>query len=331
MNKDFLLEDIEQACRILEVEANAILDLKGRLGQDFIRALDLIESCKGKVVFTGMGKSGMIARKVASTFNSTGTPSCYLHPAESSHGDLGLIGGEDIVLAMSYSGETKEMEPLVSYVVRKNIPLVVIGGKAESLLAKSATVFLAVTVQHEACPLGLAPTASTTATLALGDALAMCLLKRKGFQSENFAELHPRGNLGARLLTRVKEVMHTGDVLPLVTQNVSMKDVISMMTRKEVRGVAGIVDDHQELIGVITDGDLRRSLDRSENPLLLKARDIHSSKPKTIDQEELAEKALFLMEEFKIQSLFVVDNKTTKANRPVGILHLQDLLKSKIR
>lgn len=324
-------EDIKLACRVLEIEERAILDLKNRLDKKFVQSLDLIENCRGKIVFTGMGKSGIIARKIASTFSSTGTPSCYLHPAESSHGDLGLVASEDIVVAISYSGETKELEPLVSYVVRKNIPLIVLAGKPKSFLVKSATVFLDVSVKEEACPLGLAPTASTTATLALGDALAMCLLKRKGFQSENFAELHPHGSLGARLLTRIKDVMHTGDALPLVTQDVSMKDVISIMTGKEVRGVAGIINDNKELIGIITDGDLRRSLSRSENPLLLKVKDIHSTEPKTIDKEELVEKALFLMEDFKIQSLFVVDKTGVNANIPVGILHFQDLLKSKVR
>ncbi len=325
------MTDIEQGARVLEIEARAIHHLRDRLDQNFVKALDILQNCKGKVVFTGMGKSGHVARKIASTMSSTGTPAVFLHPAESSHGDLGLITEGDVVIAISYGGEALEMQDVLKFAARKGLQVIGITGKAKSTLAQSSNVVLDVSVEEEACPLGLAPTASTTATLALGDAIAMCLLKRRGFKEEDFAEYHPGGSLGRRLLTRVEDVMHTGEGLPIVKPETAMRDVLAVMTKKEVRGVAGVVNEAGSLIGVITDGDIRRCLEKSHNPLGDKAQDIMSKNPKTVDAVELAEKASFMMEEFAIQSLFVVRRSSAQPTQPIGLLHFQDLLKAKLR
>lgn len=323
--------DIEQGARVLDIEARAIDSLRKKMNQTFVQAVDVLFSCKGKVVITGMGKSGHVGRKIASTMSSTGTPAVFLHPAESSHGDLGLVSNGDVVIAISYGGEAHELQDVLKFTARKGIPLIGITGKIKSTLAQASTVVLDVGIEEEACPLGLAPTASSTATLALGDALAMCLIKRRGFKEEDFAEFHPGGSLGRRLLTRVEDVMHSGDGLPVVKATTGMRDVLKAMTKKEVRGVAGVVDDSGSLIGVITDGDIRRCLEKSHNPLDDKAADIMSKNPKTVDANELAEKALFMMEEFAIGSLFVVRRSSSQPTHPTGLLHLQDLLKAKLR
>ena len=323
--------DLAEAGRVLDIEARAIVTLKERLDENFVKAVDILMACEGKVVITGMGKSGHIGRKIASTMASTGTPAFFLHPAESSHGDLGVVGMKDVLIAISNGGETPELQDVLRYAARKGIPLIGITGKKNSVLAKASTVVLDISVEEEACPLGLAPTSSSTVTLALGDALAMCLLKRRGFQEEDFAEYHPGGSLGRRLLTHVKDVMHTGDGLALVQLNTNMRDVLAFMTRKEVRGIAGVLDDKQNLIGVITDGDIRRRLEKSHNPLEDAASDILSRNPKTVDANELAEKALFMMEQFSIQTLFVVERASEHPQRPVGLLHLQDLIKARLR
>ena len=326
-----MIRDIEEATRVLDIEARAIDHIKGRLGDAFVKAVDILSSCEGKVVITGMGKSGHVGRKISSTMSSTGTPSVFLHPAESSHGDLGVVSPKDVIIAISYGGETPELQDVLRFSARKGIPLVAMTGKVGSTLGVAANVVLDVSIEVEACPLGLAPTASSTATLALGDALAMCLLKRRGFKEEDFAEYHPGGSLGRRLLTRVEDVMHTGESLPVVQLNTGMREVLALMTRKEVRGVAGVVDATGALAGVITDGDLRRRLEKSHNPLEDVAKDLMSKNPKTVDASELAEKALFMMEQFSIQSLFVVRRASSPSQRPVGLLHLQDLIKAKLR
>lgn len=323
-------QDLEEASRVFDIEARAILDLKARTGETFVKAIDLLLDCKGKVIITGMGKSGIVGKKIAATFSSTGTPAIFVHPAESSHGDLGMIAKGDVILAISYSGETAELSHVLAYAARKDIPLLGLTGKMKSALAQASQVTLDVSVKEEACPIGLAPTASTTATLALGDALAVALMKRRGFKTEDFAEFHPAGTLGARLLTRVKDVMHKGDAVAIVKATDDMKSVISKMTAKEVRGVAGVVDDSGQLIGIITDGDLRRRLDKSQNPLQDKAGDIMSANPKTVGADEMAERALYVMEQFTIQSLFVVD-KQSGSQKPIGLLHFQDLLKANVR
>ena len=323
--------NIEEARRVLKIEAQALLDMAEKLDDSFNKAVEMIMNCRGKLIISGIGKSGQIARKISSTFSSTGTPSLFLHPAESSHGDLGVITEQDLVLAISYGGNTAELTELVNFLARKNIPMISMTGNKDSVLGKSATVMLSIAVKEEACPFGLAPTTSSTATLALGDALAMAVLKKKGFRKEDFAQFHPGGSLGRKLLTRVRDVMHAGDALPIVKPQEDMVKVISLMTAKEVRGVAGVVDDQGALLGVITDGDIRRRLEKSKNPLSEKAQDLMSKNPKTIDADELAERALFVMEQFRIQTLFVVDKNQSQTQAPVGLLHLQDLLQAKIR
>ncbi|ASD64683.1 KpsF/GutQ family sugar-phosphate isomerase [Bdellovibrio bacteriovorus] len=322
---------IQQGLKVLEVEAQAILALKERLGDSFEQVVKMITACEGKIVLTGMGKSGQIARKLASTFSSTGTPAVFLHPAESSHGDLGLVENNDVVIALSYGGESPEFAGILRFVSRKGIPLIAITGKPESSLAKAAQVTLNVHVSEEACPLGLAPTASSTATLAMGDAVAMAVMAEKGFSSEDFAEFHPGGSLGYRLLTRVRDVMHGGDALPTVTLETPVRQVFSIMTHKDVRGAAGIVDEKGDLVGVITDGDIRRRLEKSNDPLTGLAKDLMTTNPRTIDANELAEKALFVMEQFQIQMVFVLDKESANPRKPVGILHIQDLLRAKVR
>lgn len=322
---------IEQGLKVLDVESQAILALKNRIGSDFEKVVALIKSCSGKLVITGMGKSGQIARKLASTFSSTGTPAVFLHPAESSHGDLGLVENDDVVIALSYGGESPEFAGILKFVARKGIPLVAITGNLKSSLAQAAQLNLDVAVSEEACPLGLAPTASSTATLAMGDAIAMAVMAEKGFSSADFAEFHPGGKLGYRLLTRVRDVMHGGEALPTVGLQSPIKEVFSIMTHKDVRGAAGIVNENGDLVGVITDGDIRRRLEKSSDPLTGQAKDLMTTNPRTIDANELAEKALFVMEQFQIQMVFVLDKESALPKKPVGILHIQDLLRAKVR
>ncbi len=322
--------DIAELQRVLEIEAQSILDVRNQVVETFPEALNIISKCEGKVFLTGIGKSGLIARKIASTLSSTGTPAIFIHAAESSHGDLGMITSNDVVIALSNSGETDELNNLIQYVSRKNIPLVSITKDPNSTLGKASAVVLKVAVKEEACPMGLAPTSSTTAALALGDALAISLFKRKGFKTENFAEFHPGGNIAKRLLTHVRDIMHQGSDLPLVSPQTSMKDVIYKMTASEVRGVAGVVENNT-LVGIITDGDLRRRLESSKSILDETAETLMSQKPKVVDSSELAEKALQMMEHHKIQSLFVTDKTSKTPNAPVGIIHIQNILKSGIR
>lgn len=325
------MSDVEEGRRVLKIEAQSILDVCERLNGSFSTAVQMVLDCPGKVIVTGIGKSGQVARKMASTLSSTGTPALYLHPAESAHGDMGVISKGDLVLAFSYGGESPELSPLLRYLARKDVALIGFTARGESALAKHANVVLDIAVKEEACPLGLAPTSSSTVSLALADALAMAVLKRRGFRKEDFAEFHPGGSLGRKLTMRVKDVMHKGDALPLVGPDESMTKVISLMTSRDVRGVAGVMDSHQSLIGIITDGDIRRRLEKSSNPLHEKASDVMSKNPKTIDCNELAEKAAFLMEQFKIDRLFAIDRLSDNPQRPVGLIHFQDLLGAGIR
>ncbi|MDZ4676924.1 MAG: KpsF/GutQ family sugar-phosphate isomerase [Oligoflexia bacterium] len=322
---------IGEAKRVFDIEAQAILDLKNKLDNKFDEAVGMLIDCNGKVVVTGMGKSGQIARKIASTLSSTGTPAIFVHPAETSHGDLGVVSQNDVVLALSYGGETDEMHDLIEFAKRKGLRLISLTGNKKSTLALASDISLDVSVKEEACPLGLAPTASTTATLAMGDALAVAVLTKRGFKKEDFAQFHPGGSLGRRLLTRVSDLMHSGEAVSVVTPDTKMKEVISKMTAKEVRGVCGVVDSDGALIGTITDGDLRRRLDKSINPLNEMAQDIMGKNPKIVDANEMAERALFLMEQFAIQTLFVIDKSKNQGNKPVGLLHLQDILKARVR
>jgi arabinose-5-phosphate isomerase len=321
---------IERAQSVLKLEAESILNLVSKVDASFEKAVEMVLACKGKVVVTGIGKSGQIARKIASTLSSTGTPSLYLHPAESSHGDLGVISDHDLVIALSYGGETAELNHVLNFVSRRDVKMIAMTGKPESSLAQAATVMISVAVEREACPLNLAPTSSSTAMLAMGDALAMAVLEMRGFKTENFAEFHPAGSLGAKLL-KVKDVMKAGAALPFVTPETTMKEVLTKMTHQSVRGAAGVIDAEQNLAGIITDGDIRRFLEKNQNPLQALAKDVMSHNPKTIDASELAEKALFLMEQFRIQMLVVLDKASTKPLQPVGMLIYSDLLAAKIR
>jgi len=322
---------IKQGLQVLDIEASAILALKDRLDDSFVEAVKIIKECRGKLIVTGMGKSGQIARKMASTFSSTGTPAVFVHPAESAHGDLGIVVDGDVIIALSYGGESPELAPILAFAVRKDISVIAITGSINSTLAKAAKAVLNISVSAEACPLNLAPTASSTASLAMGDALAMAVLNEKGFSPEEFAEFHPGGSLGYRLLTRVKDVMHTGEALPLVRLETPVREVLTIMTHKNVRGACGVLDQSGDLLGVITDGDIRRRLEKSPDPLTGAAKDLMTKNPRTIDANELAEKALFLMEQFRIQMVFVFDKLCDQPHKPVGILHIQDLLRSKIR
>lgn len=324
-------KDLEEAKRVLQVEAQSILDLKERLDEAFEKAVEMIFSTSGKVIVTGVGKSGQIGRKIASTLSSTGTPSLYLHPTESSHGDLGVIADNDLVIAISYSGSSFELSDVMTFCTRRGVSLIGLVGSKDSALANAANVFLDISVKEEACPLKLAPTSSSTVTLALGDALAMAVLKRRGFKEEDFAEFHPGGSLGRKMLTRVSDVMHTGAALPLVHSETPMSEVVCAMTGEAVKGAAGVVDSEKTLIGIITDGDIRRRLTRGEFGLSGTAGDLMSKNPKTVDSGELAQKALFVMEQFKINLLFVIDRMATNPKKPVGVLHIQDLIKANLR
>lgn len=332
-----MISILEKAKEVLDIESESILNLKSGLGDDFLKALDLILKCEGKVIISGIGKSGIIARKMASTMSSTGTPAVFLHAAESSHGDLGVISKSDLVIAISYGGESAELEDLLKFINRVGVKLISITGNKESRLAQAGDVVIYIPIQKEACPLGLAPTSSTTATLAMCDALAMCALEAKGFQAKDFAEYHPGGKLGRKLLTRVSDVMLSKS-LPLVHETSLFKDVLELMTQAQVRGICGVLNSEDELIGVVTDGDLRRKLNLeiekgsvSKSLVSLTAKELMSVNPKTLDKSELAEKALFLMEQFRIQCLFVMDKAALKTSKPVGLIHLQDLLAAKIR
>ncbi len=326
--KNFSKEDIlAEAIRVLDIEAQAISNLRQRIDENFFKAVELISSCKGKVIVSGIGKSGQVGRKISSTLSSTGTPSVYLHPAETSHGDLGVIGNGDLVLAISYGGESTELSDLLAFVTRKEIPLVGMTGNKNSSLGKAADIVLDIHVSAEACPMGLAPTSSTTATLVMGDALAMSVLKVRGFKESDFAELHPGGKLGRKLLTRVKDLMHTEDDLALVGADLPLREILPVMARG-VRGVVGVIDEKGVLIGAVTDGDIRRRLLRS-NPLDDLVKNVMSSNPKTIGRDELAEKALTQMEKLSVQCLFVTDS-AKEGIKPVGIIHFQDILKAKI-
>ena len=315
---------------VIEIEAQALLALRERIDERFEKAVGIIQKCTGKIVVTGIGKSGQIARKMASTFSSTGTPAVYLHPAESSHGDLGMISAGDVVIALSYGGASPELMPILNHAARKGNPIIALTGSLKSILAESATVTLDVSVAREACPLALAPTASSTASLAMGDALAMAVMEVKGFSADQFAENHPGGSLGFKL-SRVLDNMHTGTGFILCPEDLPVRKVFSSMSQRETRGAAGIIDQAGNLVGVITDGDVRRRLENSDDPLSGLAKDVMSKNPRTIDSNEIAEKALFMMEQFRINVLFVVDGSSAQPQKPVGVIHIQDLLKNKIR
>ncbi len=310
------------ARRVLEVEAQAIRDTSERLGADFERAVELVVTCKGRVVVTGMGKSGQICRKLAATFASTGTSSFFLHAAEGAHGDLGMFARGDVCIGVSYSGTTDELLALLPSIKRLEIPLIAITGGVDSPLAEQADALLDVRVEAEACPMGLAPTASTTATLAVGDALAVAALESKGFTERDFAQLHPGGALGRQLL-RVSEVMHPGDSVPTVAESVAMPEALAAMTAGGL-GLVGVTGAGGKLVGVVTDGDIRRGVLEHGSLVELSAAEIMSSAPKTVASNALAAEALATMERHTITALFIVDAD----GRPGGVVHMHDLLRA---
>jgi arabinose-5-phosphate isomerase len=313
------MPDLTLARKVLQTEAAAVLALVDRLDERFAEAVSLIVRCQGRVIVTGMGKSGIICRKIAATLASTGTPAFFLHPAEAVHGDLGVIQADDVVIAMSYSGETEELTRVLETLKRIGAKLIALTGGPKSTLAQAANVSLDCSVSEEACPMNLVPTASTTAALAMGDALAMTVLVEKGFKPEDFASLHPGGKLGKRLM-RVEQLMASGKALPVVQLHTSMKDVIHEISNKKL-GMTTVVEKDGRLAGIITDGDLRRKMGTTTNFLELTARDLMTANPIAIAQSTMAVEALAMMEQRKITSIVVID-----ADRRVdGVVHLHDL------
>lgn len=318
---------IDEARRVIHVEASALTAMAERINSSFELAIELILATPGRVIVSGMGKSGLVGQKIASTMASTGTPAFFLHPAEGIHGDLGMIMTGDVVIAISNSGETEEMLRILPSIKRLGAHLIAMSGNPASNLAKLSDVFLDVSVLEEACPLGLAPTASTTATLAMGDALAVALLVKRGFKAEDFAIFHPGGALGKKLILRVEDLMHSGEAVPLVFEDTLMKEALFVITEKGL-GVTGVTDVTGALKGVITDGDLRRSLEKGFDILNQKASAIMKHGPLRIKRAELAAAALKIMEQRAITSLFVFDDDLTQT--PSGVIHLHDILKAGI-
>ncbi|MBF0565356.1 MAG: KpsF/GutQ family sugar-phosphate isomerase [Nitrospirae bacterium] len=322
---------IETAKSVLKTEAEAILALSDRINGGFLAALDLITESRGKCVVTGMGKSGIIGKKIAATLASTGTPAFFMHPAEASHGDLGMITYGDVIIAISNSGETEELLRLIPFFKRFDVGIISMTGNSGSTLARAASVAIDISVKEEACPLGIVPTSSTTAAIAMGDAIAVALLIKRGFKREDFAFFHPGGSLGKRLFIKVKDLMYTGDALPYVEPSTSLVDTIVEMSSRRL-GLAVVVDKACNLLGIITDGDLRRAMGRwGKNSYDMSARDIMTEHPRTISEEELAAKALSVMQTHSITSLVVAEGGHTEHNlRVTGVIHLHDILKNGI-
>jgi arabinose-5-phosphate isomerase len=314
---------IRAATEVLTTEARAINDLVGRIDDHFVRASQRILACKGHLIVTGMGKSGHIGHKIAATLASTGTPAFFVHPAEASHGDLGMIRSDDLLLALSNSGETEEVLKLLPVIKRLGIGLIAMTGNPASTLARHADIHLDTSVDQEACPLGLAPTASTSAQLALGDALAVALLDARGFTAEDFARSHPGGKLGRQLLLSIADVMHGGDDLPRVDEQANLAEAIVEMTRSRL-GMCAVLDRHGNLVGVVTDGDLRRHVDELNDIRSLPVKRIMTANPRTITPDELAARAVAIMQDHRIQGLLVTD----QSGRLVGALNFQDLLQA---
>lgn len=314
---------IQLGLQVVGAEAQAIVDLKPRINDDFVKSCHLMMDCKGRVVVIGMGKSGHIGRKIAATMASTGTPAFFVHPGEASHGDLGMITADDVVLALSNSGETGEILTLLPLIKRLDTPLIAMTGKTQSTLAKAADATLDVSVAEEACPLNLAPSSSTTAALVMGDALALTLLEAKGFTEHDFAFSHPNGSLGRRLLLRVQDIMHKGNAIPQVTENCSFQKALLEMTQKGL-GMTAVLGEHNSLKGIFTDGDLRRAFDKSFDPHTTAISELMTSKVKTSQPDMLAAEALQLMESHKINGLLV----TNEDNQVVGAFNMHDLLRA---
>ena len=313
----------ELANEVLDVEASSILSLKRNIGESFEKAIDILYNCKGRVIVTGMGKSGIIGKKIAATMSSTGTPSYFLHPAESTHGDSGVITREDVIIAISNSGETQELMNLLPLIKRFGCLMIGMTGNMNSTLAKASDITLDISVEKEACPLGKAPTASTTATLAMGDTLAVCLMEKKGFTKEDFLMFHPSGKLGKGLTYKVKDLMITGDKMPIVSDSESFTSVLNTISEYKL-GMAMIIDSSSQLVGVLTDGDIRRTIIKFQNTSDLSVKDVMTLNPKRITSDAYAASALNLMEKYSITALAVVDEN----NIPAGVIHVHDLLRA---
>jgi arabinose-5-phosphate isomerase len=312
---------INSAKRVLKIEAEAIKHLLKSVDENFAKAVDLILSCKGRVIVTGVGKSGIIGKKISATLSSTGTPSFFLDPAEAIHGDLGMVLDDDIILAISHFGETEEINKLLPFFKKNKNKVIAFTGKRNSTLAKKSDIVINIHVEKEACSLGLAPTASTTAALAMGDALAVALLDKRGFKKKDFVRLHPGGTLGKRLMLKVGDVMKTGKSIPIVHEQAAMMDAIREITAKN-QGFTSVIDEKGKLKGIITDGDLRRAIQKNADFNHQKAKAVMTPNPKTIEKDKLVAEAIARMEEKAITSLVIVD----KFKRPVGVVHLHDLL-----
>jgi arabinose-5-phosphate isomerase len=312
---------IKKGKEVIKIEAEAVLNLESSINEEFAKAVKIISGSKGRVIITGMGKSGLVARKIVATLNSTGTASVYLHPTDALHGDLGMVRSEDVVILISKSGNTEEIANLVPLLKRLNPVLIGMVGNRDSKVGRECDIVLNTSVKEEACPYDLAPTSSSTATLVMGDALAIALIEQKGFTKEDFALLHPGGSLGKRLSLKISEIMYIGEKIPVVKEDTSLKDAIFEITSKRL-GVTVVVNDDETVTGIITDGDLRRLLEKPTDIKTLKAVDVMTKNPKTIKPEYLASFALQFMENYKITSLVVIDD----LNKPVGIVHLHDLV-----
>jgi arabinose-5-phosphate isomerase len=317
-------ELIERGRRVVRLEREALEEVERRLGADFAKAVELIAVSSGRVIVSGVGKSGIIAKKIAATLTSTGTPAMFLHPVEGLHGDLGIVGPADVVILLSKSGETPELFPLIEQLKRLGVHIIAIAGEGDSQLAKQADAVLDVWVREEACPHDLAPTTSTTAALAMGDALAVALLERKGFRREDFARLHPGGLLGRRLLTRVRDLMVT-DKLPAVAKDAMMREVVMMLAER--RGTVAVLDGERRVIGVVTAGDLARLMEREPEFLTVPAAKVMNPTPKTIGGEELASAAVYKMEQYGIMAMPVLDG----SGKMLGIVHLHDLMRAGVK
>ena len=314
---------IQKGKEVIRIEMDAISGLQGRINESFVRAVETLFACRGRIVVTGMGKSGLIARKIVATLNSTGSPSMFLHPSDAIHGDLGMVRNVDVVLCLSKSGDTVELQQILPLFRRMGIPVIAMLGNTGSKMAQHATIILDISVKEEACPFDLAPTASTTAMLVMGDALAMALLEKRNFTREDFAMFHPGGNLGKRLLLKVEEMMVSGDAVPKVHKNVPVRDAILEISSKRL-GATCVIDENNKLVGIITDGDLRRLLQKTTDVTNITAEMAMNRKPKTISKDILAEVALQEMEAYSITQLVVIDREL----HPLGIIHLHELVKA---
>ncbi len=324
MSKVLVGQDMVKAAKeVLTIESSSINKLIERLDGNFETAIDILYNCKARVVVTGMGKSGLIGKKISATFSSTGTPSFFLHPAESTHGDSGVLTKDDVILAISNSGETSELLQLLPFIKRLGVKMIALTGTLSSTLAQKSDVTLDISVEKEACPLNLAPTASTTATLAMGDALAVCLLRKRNFSPEDFFMFHPSGSLGKKLLWKVEDLMIKGENLPVLTPASSFKKAINVISEKGL-GLALITDSSGRLEGIFTDGDIRRTVQNHDNISDLTIKDVMTKNPKTIQKDDLAAKALQIMEQYSITSLVILSEDRI----PEGIIHIHDLLKA---